>query len=83
MEQTVIDVRSRDEYRAGHVKGSINIPLQNIPSRLEEIKEMKMPIILCCASGFRSGEAEKFLNKNSVACTNGGGWKDVQDSLNL
>lgn len=83
MEQTVIDVRSRDEYRAGHVNGSINIPLQNIPSKLEEIKQMKMPIILCCASGFRSGEAEKYLHKMNVSCTNGGCWKDVKDNLNL
>ena len=53
--QTIIDVRSYAEYMGGHVAGSINIPLQDLHQHLDEIKSMPQPIILCCASGNRSG----------------------------
>ena len=52
---TIIDVRSYGEFMGGHVAGSINIPLQEITQRLDEIKALPKPVILCCASGNRSG----------------------------
>jgi rhodanese-related sulfurtransferase len=61
----------------GHVAGSINIPLQEIVARLDELKSMKQPIILCCASGNRSGQAEMYLRKQGIECENGGSWMDV------
>ena len=51
----IIDVRSPMEFACGNVAGSINIPLQEIPLRMNEIKEMNSRVILCCASGARSG----------------------------
>jgi phage shock protein E len=57
---TIIDVRSRGEFMGGHVAGSVNIPLQEIPDRIEEFKNMKN-IVLCCASGNRSGQATLYL----------------------
>ena len=51
---TIIDVRTPGEFRGGNVKGSINIPLNEIHLRLDEIKQMPQPVILCCASGNRS-----------------------------
>jgi len=54
---TIVDVRTPGEFMGGHVVGSVNIPLNEIMERLEEIKSMKQPIILCCASGGRSGQA--------------------------
>jgi len=75
--RTIIDVRSPSEYRSGHVDGSINIPLQDIPLHLDEIKTMARPVVLCCASGNRSGNAVAFLKKNGVDCENGGGWMEV------
>ncbi len=75
--KTVIDVRSRAEYLSGNVPGSINIPLQEIAFRLDEIKNMPQPIVLCCASGNRSGQATAFLKSAGVACENGGSWFDV------
>ena len=65
------------EYNHGHVKGSVNIPLQDIPARLEEIKEIPQPIVLCCASGNRSGQATIFLTNNGITCVNGGSWIEV------
>ncbi|MCT4562309.1 MAG: rhodanese-like domain-containing protein [Crocinitomicaceae bacterium] len=75
--KTIIDVRSYGEYMGGHVSGSINIPLQEVPNKIEEIKNMEQPIVLCCASGNRSGQATAFLQANGVRCENGGSWLDV------
>ncbi len=73
---TIVDVRSRAEFMGGHVAGSMNIPLQEIPHRLEEFKSMKN-ILLCCASGNRSGQAAFFLKQHGIACENAGSWLDV------
>lgn len=81
MEFTIIDVRSRGEFTGGNVAGSINIPLNEIQGKVSEIKEMKQPIILCCASGNRSGQATYFLKEQGINCENGGSWLDVEDEL--
>lgn len=51
---TIVDVRNPAEYRGGSVAGAVNIPLNEIPLRLDELKELESPLILCCASGNRS-----------------------------
>jgi len=73
---TIVDVRSFSEFIGGHVEGSINIPLQQIPNRLDEFKKMEN-IILCCASGNRSRQATFYLKDNGVECKNGGSWHDI------
>lgn len=75
--KTVIDVRTPGEFMGGHVPGSINIPLMEIQDRLDEIKKMPQPIILCCASGGRSAQATYFLQNCGVDCENGGSWLSV------
>jgi rhodanese-related sulfurtransferase len=72
----VIDVRTPQEFMGGHVAGSINIPLNEIPQHLGELKQMEH-IVLCCASGGRSGQATMFLKQNGIECVNGGSWTDV------
>lgn len=74
---TVVDVRTPGEFMGGHVAGSINIPLQEIQERLDEIKALPQPIVLCCASGNRSGQATYFLKQQGIDCSNGGSWLDV------
>ncbi|MFM2370241.1 MAG: hypothetical protein RL619_2567, partial [Bacteroidota bacterium] len=54
---TIVDVRSHAEFMGGHVVNSINIPLNEIPQRVEELRNLKGPLVLCCASGNRSGQA--------------------------
>jgi phage shock protein E len=78
---TVIDVRTRSEYSGGHVAGSINIPLQEVVDRAEEIKAMQQPIIFCCASGNRSGQATAYFKAQGLNCENGGSWMDVNFKL--
>lgn len=75
-ERTIVDVRTPMEFMGGHVSGSINIPLMEIPERLGEFRNMKN-IVLCCASGNRSGQATQFLMANGIECLNGGSWLTV------
>jgi phage shock protein E len=81
MSKTIIDVRTRAEFAGGHVAGSINIPLQEITEHIEEIKAMVQPIIFCCASGNRSGQATQYFQSLGVACENGGGWMEVNYAM--
>ena len=59
----LIDVRSAGEFASGNAPGTINIPLQELGSRLAEISKLS-PVVLCCASGTRSGMAKLLLMKN-------------------
>ncbi len=77
-EATIIDVREPYEFELGCVEGSVNIPLGQVPGKIEEFKNMKKPLVLCCASGNRSGQAVQFLEANGVEdIYNGGGWNMV------
>ncbi len=74
---TIVDVRTTEEFRGGNVVGSINIPLNEIPKRMEELKNLQAPLILCCASGGRSGQAQGYLSQQGIECFNAGSWLDV------
>ncbi len=73
----IIDVRSKAEYATGHVKGSINIPLEQIGSNTDKLKSHNH-IITCCRSGNRSGMAKRTLeSKGFKYVSNGGSWQNV------
>ncbi len=74
MKKTIIDVRTTAEYQGGHVEGSINIPLSQLVDHVDQIRAMPQPIVLCCASGGRSGQATGYLQSIGIDCTNGGSW---------
>lgn len=74
---TIVDVRTPAEFSGGNVAGSINIPLQEVVKRLDEIKKLENPLVLCCASGGRSGQAHQYLAQQGIECYNGGSWLDV------
>jgi phage shock protein E len=74
---SIIDVRSPEEYRSGHVKGSVNIPLDKLPGQLGKVNTNK-PVITCCRSGARSGMAADLLKRNGFECYNGGPWTSVR-----
>ncbi|MBJ7879193.1 rhodanese-like domain-containing protein [Gelidibacter salicanalis] len=76
---TIVDVRTPMEFMGGSVSDAVNIPLNEIPHRIDELKEMKAPLILCCATGNRSGQAEDFLSRQGVICLNGGSWLEVNN----
>ncbi len=74
---TIVDVRTPAEFMGGNVTDSINVPLQEIQQRLNEIKRLKMPLVLCCASGGRSAVATQFLASQGIECFDGGSWLNV------
>ena len=74
---TIVDVRTEGEFSNGNVNGSINIPLHEVADRTEELKQMQ-PLVLCCLSGGRSGQATAFLQAQGCdQVYNGGGWEMV------
>lgn len=77
MEYTIVDVRTREEFMGGNVAGSINIPLQEIVQRESEVMGLKQPVLFCCASGGRSGQATAYFRAKGLDCENGGGWMEV------
>jgi phage shock protein E len=77
----IIDVRTRGEFQQGAIRGSKNIPLQNINTQIAAIKKLNKPIIVCCASGMRSGSAASILNSKGIETLNGGGWSSLYNKL--
>ena len=64
----VIDVREAEEFAAGHLPEAKNVPLAKLADRISEIERFKdKPVIVCCASGMRSGKACGELRKLGVA----------------
>jgi len=75
----IVDVRSKGEYQGGHIKGSVNIPLQTLQDNLSKLKKDKT-IITCCASGMRSATAKNILQSYGFEHVhNGGGWMSLQN----
>jgi phage shock protein E len=73
----IVDVRSVDEFVTAHKDGSINIPLDSLKNRTNELNKTK-PIILCCASGSRSGMAKRTLiAKGFENVHNAGTWRSL------
>ena len=74
----IVDVRTSGEYRSGYVKGSRNIPLQSLSSKIKKLKKKNKVIITCCASGMRSGKAARVLRQSGLEAYNGGSWQAVE-----
>lgn len=73
----IIDVRTPAEYALGHVPGSVNIPLQELADRKDELIALNQALIFCCASGVRSAKAVTIGQEFGLHCENGGGWQEV------
>ena len=74
---TIIDVRTKGEFAGGHLKNSINIPLNNLSGHVSKLKKDK-PIVTCCASGMRSGSARAMLKSHGFEVYNGGSWYNLR-----
>jgi rhodanese-related sulfurtransferase len=78
----LVDVRSPGEFADGNVKGSVNIPLDQVQNQLAKFKE-KENIVVFCRSGNRSSQAKSILEQNGFTnVTNGGTWQDVNAAIN-
>lgn len=79
---TIVDVRGPWEFEDGHIEGALNIPLDEIPSRMDEMKSLKMPVVVYCRSGNRSGMAESIMKQAGITeVYNGGGLADMRIAL--
>jgi phage shock protein E len=77
----IIDVRTQEEFRDGHLENSLNIVLDTLEENIEKIKKMNVPVIACCRSGARSGIATGILQKNGIECVNGGSWQSLKNEI--
>lgn len=78
----IVDVRSKGEYASGHIKNSINIPLDGLSNNLNKLKDKNKPVITCCASGMRSASAKQILkSKGYTNVHNGGGWSSLNNKI--
>jgi rhodanese-related sulfurtransferase len=78
----IIDVRTKEEFRGGHVAQAINIPLQVLPAKIASLARHDTCIITCCASGARSGIAKNILHAAGYANVhNGGEWSSLVRAL--
>ncbi len=78
----ILDVRSAREYAGGHIKGSVNIPVDKISGTHKELKKKDQTIITCCASGMRSASAARVLRDSGFdSVYNGGPWHTLQRKI--
>jgi NADPH-dependent 2,4-dienoyl-CoA reductase/sulfur reductase-like enzyme/rhodanese-related sulfurtransferase len=66
----VLDVRNLNEFEAGHLRGALNIPVDELRFRLDEVPRNR-PIVVHCKTSFRSHLAARILLQN--------GWTDVRN----
>lgn len=78
----ILDVRSKGEYSGGHIRGSINIAVDQLKPNLSRLPDKHKPIITCCASGMRSASAKSILESNGYQNVfNGGSWSGLQNKI--
>lgn len=77
----ILDVRTREEFNSGHIKGAVNVPLNELPREIAKLKKERT-IITCCASGMRSASAKRMLRSRGFGHVfNGGGWISLQNKI--
>jgi glyoxylase-like metal-dependent hydrolase (beta-lactamase superfamily II)/rhodanese-related sulfurtransferase len=59
---TIIDVRNEQEWQAGHLEGSVNIPLRQLAARIDEVPDQG-DVVVHCQGGYRSTIATSLLQK--------------------
>ncbi len=78
----LLDVRTEEEYVAGHIEGSLNIPVQKLNEIITAVKNFSTPLYVYCHSGVRSAKAVKELKKMGYDCVKDiGGIKDYKEEV--
>ena len=76
----VVDVRSPEEYAAGHVRSAVLLPMQLVPSHLDDLRT-PTPVYLICEVGARSWRVGQFLAEQGIASRNVDGgtayWREL------
>ena len=77
----IVDVRTSGEFKAGHIPGSKNFPLDNIRTKVADLKKLNKPVITVCRSGARSGMAKGILKSAGIEVYNGGAWTSLKSKI--
>jgi phage shock protein E len=77
----IVDVRSAAEYRAGHIPGSKNFPVDTIRGKVADLKKLRKPVITVCRSGARSSMAKGILQSAGIEVYNGGSWTSLKGKI--
>jgi len=76
----IVDVRTIEEFEEEHYPNAVNIPVNEIQTRISEIGEKNVPVVLYCASGARSAFAARVLkNLGFTDVVNAGGLYDMPE----
>lgn len=76
----VVDVRTPEEFKTGHLPGAVNIPVAEVEKRIAEFGDKSKPVVVYCRAGRRSGTAKGLLEKAGYTdVSNGGGYYDLKD----
>ncbi|MFO0563156.1 MAG: rhodanese-like domain-containing protein [Polyangiales bacterium] len=63
----LLDVRTRGEFHEGHLPHAVNIPLQELPVRIDEVRRRARAVVVYCRSGNRSSEAAQLLASTDLS----------------
>lgn len=77
----IVDVRTKDEFKEGHINGSKNIPLDIIRNEVQSLKKLNKSIITVCRSGNRSSMAKSILASAGIEVYNGGAWTNLKRQI--
>jgi rhodanese-related sulfurtransferase len=78
----ILDVRTENEFKMGHIDGAINISLGTIRERYTEL-DTSRTYITCCSHGLRSVKVETILKEKGFKNVfNGGAWSDLEKIVN-
>lgn len=77
----IVDVRTTGEFRAGHIEGSRNFPLDSLRDHINDLKKMDKPVITVCRSGARSNIAKDILKSAGLEAYNGGAWIGLKNKV--
>jgi phage shock protein E len=77
----IVDVRTPAEYKSGHIQGSLNIPVDVIKGKVDDLRKKNKTIITCCRSGARSGMVKGILVSAGIDAYNGGAWNVLDGKI--
>jgi len=60
---TILDIREEVDWRAGHIAGAINIPIDELKQRLDDLPGQGTPLVICCTQGLRATGAAYILKE--------------------
>lgn len=74
-EIAIVDIRSEEEFKRGTIDGAINLPIEEIPARIDELEKEKTIYVLCHTGEKSKGITEELTKQGFTACNVEGGYR--------